>query len=91
MKLPGVDVIKVYKEELVGVIVNLRLEDRYLLWQMGWKDFNFLPTYLLHLSVEYALSLGYDKVDFGITRSSKALKVKKELGCIDSFVYVCSW
>ncbi len=87
--MDGVDVIEVYVGEIVGVIVNLMLEDRYLLWQMGWKGYNFLPTYLLHLSIQRGFSLGYDTVDMGITRSERAIKVKYELGCdMNRFVYI---
>ncbi|MEO0139371.1 MAG: hypothetical protein ABIL16_03910 [candidate division WOR-3 bacterium] len=92
LNLEGVDVISVYIGDLVGVIINLALKDRYLLWQMGWKDYNFLATFLLHISVERGFSLGYDIVDFGITTSERALKVKKELGCdFKNFVYVVGW
>ncbi len=92
LNLEGVDVISVYIGDLVGVIINLALKDRYLLWQMGWKDYNFLATFLLHLSVERGFSLGYDIVDLGITTSERALNVKKELGCdLNSFVYVVGW
>ena len=88
LELEGVEVIKVYVGELVGAIMNLALEDRYLLWQIGWKNYNFLPTYLLHLSIERGFSLGYDVVDFGITTSERAMKVKEEMGCEIESVYI---
>lgn len=92
LDLEGVDVVSVYIGDLVGVIINLALEDRYLLWQMGWKNHNFLATFLLHLSLERGFSLGYDVVDFGITTSEKALKVKEEMGCdLNNLVYVVGW
>jgi hypothetical protein len=88
LEIEGIDVIRVYIGDLVGVIINLSLEDRYLLWQMGWKGYNFLPTYLLHISAERGFSLGYDIVDLGITTSEGAMKIKKELGCEIEKVYI---
>ncbi len=91
LEIDGVDVIKVYVGNLVGTIVNLALDDRYLLWQIGWKDHNFLPTYLIHLSIERGFSLGYEIVDLGITTSKKAMKVKEEMGCEIEKVYIVSF
>ncbi len=78
---------------VVGAIMSLRLEDRYLLWQMGWdRRYNFLPTFLLHLAIQTGFSLGYDSVDLGISPTPKSLKLKTEMGGDpDRYVYVLRW
>ncbi|NPB03575.1 MAG: GNAT family N-acetyltransferase [Thermotogae bacterium] len=67
--------------ELVGALTCLPLDDRYLIWQIGWRrEFPFAPTYLLHLAIERGLSMGYDIVDLGISPSPKSMKIKVEMG-----------
>lgn len=91
--LPGVEGVGVAVEgEVVGVLLNLALPDRYLLWQMGWRGFNFVPTYLLHLGISRGFELGYDLVDLGISPSPSSLKLKAEMGGdTDRRVYVVRW
>ncbi|NPA79809.1 MAG: GNAT family N-acetyltransferase [Thermotogae bacterium] len=93
-RMRGVDVIGVSVDgRTVGAIMNLALKDRYLLWQMGWnRDFAYLPTYLLHLSITAGLERGYDLIDLGISPPTASLKLKREMGGdTDRRIYVIRW
>jgi len=91
--LEGVETVGVrIGDRVVGVLMSLALPDRYLLWQMGWKGPNFIPTYLLHLGIERGFALGYDIVDLGISPTPASLKLKSEMGGdVDRKVYVIRW